>query len=90
MANTAAETYLAIAHRAQNPENYPAVQIEADLHALLHATADLIRENSSLTAKTVSADAYVAQLEIQLFNRDIELFSAISQLDNPDGGLLTV
>lgn len=84
------EIYLQIAERAQDPDNYPFVQQQNDLNVLLTATAALIRENSALQAKETSASAYIGDLEAQLFRKDIELFAAIQQLNNPEGGLTTV
>jgi hypothetical protein len=85
LSNSAAEVYLDIAKRIQDEENYAPAAALPDLNRLLHATADLIRENAALREENSQVHGLNESLTFQVFEKDIELFNAISQLDNPEG-----
>lgn len=88
MSSNPAEVYLDVAQRVSDEENYQIGQAKTDLDRILHVCADLIRENASLKTKLFTKQQYVEQLELDVFEKDIELFSAINQLNNPEGGVL--
>lgn len=88
MSNNPAEIYLDVAQRVSDEENYQIAQAKPDLDRILHVCADLIRENASLKTKLHIKQQYVEQLELDVFEKDIELFNAVTQLDNPGGGVL--
>ena len=88
MSNTPAEIYLDIAQRVNDEENYQIARALPDLHALLHATASLIRENASLKEENAQVHGLNETLTFQVFEKDVELFNAVNQLNNPEGGVL--
>lgn len=76
---TPAQVYLDIANKVNDGYEYPIAEAKIDFTRLFHALRHTLSENSSLTAQVESANQLITELNIEIFTKDIEIFSLTPQ-----------
>lgn len=72
---TPAQIYLDIAKKVNDGHEFSAAEAKIDFTRLFHALGSTLRENSSLTSQVESANKLISELNIEIFAKDIEIYS---------------
>lgn len=72
---TPAQIYLDIANKVNEGYEYPIAEAKIDFTRLFHALRETLSQNSSLTAQVESANQLITELNIEIFAKEIEIFS---------------
>lgn len=75
------QVYLDIQNKVENGHDYGAAETRADFQRLFHALRATLAENSHLKATVDSAEALLAEQDIEIFNKDIELYNMTTQFE---------
>lgn len=78
---TPEQVFLHIQGKLNTPDDYPEIEILHDFTKLLGAAEKLIRENGHLKARTASCDTLIEELNIESFNKDLEIFNLVTQFE---------
>lgn len=70
-----ASVYLEIAHKVSEGHEFSAAEAKIDFTRLFHALRQTLSENSSLTARLESAETLITELNIEVFTKEVEIFS---------------
>lgn len=79
---TPSAVFLDVQHKVENGHNYQAADTRIDFQRLFTALRSALAENESLKAEIKASDVWIQEQEIVIFNKDIELFNAITQFDS--------
>lgn len=72
---TPAQVYLDVAHKVNEGHEYSVAEAQIDFTRLFHALRETLSQNSSLTARLESAETLITELNIEIFTKDVEIFS---------------
>ena len=72
---TPAQIYLDIANKVNEGHEFSQAEAKIDFTRLFHALRQTLSENSSLTARVESANQLITELNIEIFAKDIEIYS---------------
>lgn len=78
---TPASIFLDVQHKVESGHEYQAVDAKIDFQRLFTALRASLSENENLKSQLGTAEALLVEKEIEVFNKDIELFNAVTQLD---------
>ena len=73
--------YIDIAHKVDNEHEFSAAEAKIDFQRLFHALGAMISENTSLKAQVESTTALINERDIEIFNKDLEIFSMTTQFE---------
>jgi hypothetical protein len=79
---TPASVFLDVQHKVENSHNYSAAEAKIDFQRLFTALRASLAETEQLKAQVKSADDLLLEQDITIFNKDIEIFNAITQFDS--------
>lgn len=78
---TPASIFLDVQHKVESGHEYHAADAKIDFQRLFTALRASLSESENLKSQLASTEAMLTEQEISTFNKDIELFNAITQLD---------
>lgn len=67
--------YIDIAFKVENGHDYSVAEAKIDFQRLFHALGDMIHTNTSLEATLASTKQLLEEREIEIFQKDLEIFS---------------
>lgn len=78
---TPASIFLDVQHKVESGHEYHAADAKIDFQRLFTALRASLSESENLKAQLVTSEALITEHTIEMFNKDLELFNAITQLD---------
>lgn len=78
---TPASVFLDVQHKVENGHEYHAADTRIDFQRLFTALRASLAENENLKSQVATAETLLSEQEILTFNKDIELFNALTQFD---------
>jgi len=78
---TPSSIFLDVQHKVENRHQYSAAEAKIDFQRLFTALRASLSETEQLKAQVKSADDLLMEQEIEIFNKDLEIFNALTQFD---------
>lgn len=73
--------YIDIAYKIENEHEFSAAEAKIDFQRLFHALGAAISENTSLKSQVETSTALINERDIEIFNKDMEIFSMTTQFE---------
>ena len=68
-------TYIDIAYKIDQEYEYPQAEAQIDFQRLFYALGSMIKTNSNLEAQLASNQKLLEEKDIEIFGKDMEIFS---------------
>lgn len=68
-------TYIDIAYKIDQEYEYPQAEAQIDFQRLFHALGAMIQTQANLDAQIASNKKLLEEKDIEIFNKDMEIFS---------------
>jgi hypothetical protein len=81
---TPSAVYIEIQHILDSGESYGPIDGNQTIQRLFHALGQTLRENANLRAQITSSRALLDEKDIEIFNKNLDLFNATGNLDHLD------
>jgi hypothetical protein len=79
---TPEQIFLDVQHKVENGHDYSMAEAKIDFQRLFHALGAALRHSGATQARLDAAETLLEEKDIEIFNKDMELFSAITQFDS--------